>query len=78
MPEFARKDRCVDSLGPTPVHDLAGDRVGELSGTAPMLFRDAPDHTRLRRLVARAFTPAVVRGFEARLPLTFASIAPSR
>lgn len=54
-------------LGPTPVHDLAGDRAGELSGTASMLFRDAPDHTRLRRLVAKAFTPAVVRGLEPRI-----------
>ncbi|MGW2664063.1 cytochrome P450 [Nocardia tengchongensis] len=54
-------------LGPTPVHDLAGDRVGELSGTTSMLFRDAPDHIRLRRLVAKAFTPAVVRGLEPRI-----------
>lgn len=54
-------------LGPTPVHDLVGDLVGELSGTSSMLFRDAPDHTRLRRLVAKAFTPAVVRGLEPRI-----------
>lgn len=54
-------------LGPTPVHDLAGDRADELSGTSSMLFRDAPDHTRLRRLVAKAFTPAVVRGLEPRI-----------
>ncbi|MFB8003345.1 cytochrome P450 [Nocardia sp. NPDC056000] len=54
-------------LGPTPVHDLAGDRAGELSGTASMLFRDAPDHTRLRKLVAKAFSPAVVRGLEPRI-----------
>ncbi|MFF2555411.1 cytochrome P450 [Nocardia sp. NPDC058058] len=54
-------------LGPTPVHDLAGPSADELSGTASMLFRDAPDHTRLRRLVAKAFTPAVVRGLEPRI-----------
>lgn len=54
-------------MGPTPVHDLAGDLAGELTGTASMLFRDPPDHTRLRRLVAKAFTPAVVRTLEPRI-----------
>lgn len=54
-------------MGPTPIHDLAGDRAGELSGTASMLFRDAPDHARLRRLVAKAFTPSVVRRLEPRI-----------
>ncbi|MGW6725509.1 cytochrome P450 [Nocardia sp. NPDC055029] len=54
-------------LGPTPVHDLAGEHAGALAGTASMLFRDAPDHTRLRRLVAKAFTPAVVRTLEPRI-----------
>ncbi|MFE5475608.1 cytochrome P450 [Nocardia sp. NPDC056541] len=54
-------------LGPTPVHDLAGDLAGELTGIAPMLFRDNPDHARLRRLVAATFTPAVVRRMEPRI-----------
>ncbi|MFC8384411.1 cytochrome P450 [Nocardia sp. NPDC057272] len=54
-------------MGPTPVHDLAGTLSSELSGTASMLFRDPPDHTRLRRLVAKAFTPTVVRGLEPRI-----------
>ncbi|MFJ9366839.1 cytochrome P450 [Nocardia sp. NPDC101769] len=54
-------------LGPTPTYDLAGERAGELVGTMSFLFRDAPDHTRLRRLVAKAFTPAVVRGMASRI-----------
>ncbi|MFD4439931.1 cytochrome P450 [Nocardia sp. NPDC058519] len=54
-------------LGPTPVHDLAGEHADAVSGTASMLFRDPPDHTRLRRLVAKAFTPAVVRTLEPRI-----------
>ncbi|MGX1806180.1 cytochrome P450 [Nocardia sp. NPDC055321] len=54
-------------LGPTPVHDLVGDRVGELAGVRSMLFRDAPDHTRLRGLVAKSFTPATVRNLEPRI-----------
>ncbi|MFE3190834.1 cytochrome P450 [Nocardia sp. NPDC059240] len=54
-------------LGPTPTHDLAGERAAELAGTHSFLFRDAPDHTRLRRLVAKAFTPAVVRAMAPRI-----------
>lgn len=32
-----------------------------------LLGKDAPDHTRLRRLVSKAFSPAVVRGLEPRI-----------
>jgi len=38
-----------------------------LAEMAPFLFRDPPDHTRLRGLVQKAFTPKVVEGLRPRL-----------
>ncbi len=38
-----------------------------LAELAPFLFRDPPDHTRLRGLVQKAFTPRVVEGLRPRL-----------
>jgi len=38
-----------------------------LAEMAPFLFRDPPDHTRLRGLVQKAFTPRVVEGLRPRV-----------
>ena len=43
------------------------DESFDLANQPSMLFRDPPDHTRLRALVSRAFTPAVVEGLAGRI-----------
>ena len=55
----------------SPVHHAAyrppayppGDPRGELA-TSDLLTMDPPDHTRIRRLVSRAFSPKVIAGLE--------------
>jgi cytochrome P450 len=53
-PRFSRRgfrDRLASVIGEGPLASCLGQW---------MLFRDPPDHTRLRGLVSRAFTPAAV------------------
>jgi cytochrome P450 len=54
---------------PTPltefVQEVAGDRAER--GSYAMLNRDPPDHTRLRRLVSKAFTPRMIEGLRPRV-----------
>ena len=40
---------------------------GELAGMRPFLFMDPPDHTRLRALVQKAFTPKTVESLRPRV-----------
>jgi cytochrome P450 len=53
--------------GPGPLRDLneavLGDREERMNGLS-MLDKDPPDHTRLRRLVSKAFTPRSVAALE--------------
>src|SRR5207302_9529065 len=40
---------------------------GDLADLRPFLFMDPPDHTRLRGLVSKAFTPKVVESLRPRI-----------
>jgi cytochrome P450 len=53
-------------LGPE-VLERAGNSPIRQVGTRVMMFLDPPDHTRLRSLVSKAFTPKVVEGLRPRI-----------
>ena len=50
--------------------ELIRDRFGENTFDQAMLFRDPPDHTRLRALVIKAFTPRVIEEMRAKIQKT--------
>jgi len=73
---LTRYDDCVTSLrdprfGRDGFEAILSAQYGEESETGrlprSMLFRDPPDHTRLRSLVNRAFTPRVIEGMRGQI-----------
>src|SRR5438309_9211817 len=59
------------NANPTPLSQLVEEVMGEdrdtEMGTRAMLNRDPPDHTRLRKLVSKAFTPRRIEGLRPRV-----------
>src|SRR3954452_5249939 len=62
--EAAHRDPQTFSSGRGTVLEIMG---GDMSATGQMIFLDPPDHTSLRQLVSRAFTPRRVAQLEARV-----------
>jgi cytochrome P450 len=61
--------RNVDPERLSRLRDLQGEAAAAevMAEMAPFLFRDPPDHTRLRGLVQKAFTPRVIEGLRPRV-----------
>ncbi len=58
-------NRMPDTMLDQMVREIVGDRLER--GSQSMLSRDPPDHTRLRRLVSKAFTPRMIERLRPRI-----------
>jgi cytochrome P450 len=65
-PRFSSSRRALQADGAGPPPSGAGGPVARVFGLT-MLFSDPPDHTRLRGLVNKAFTPRVVESLRPRI-----------
>jgi cytochrome P450 len=63
--EAAHRDHGTFSSAHGTVLELMGEHV--MHGSDMMIFEDPPEHTRLRALVSKAFTPRRVRDLEDRI-----------
>jgi cytochrome P450 len=62
---FRHPSSCADRLKSTAAQQaIAEGAQARPFGTPGFLFLDPPDHTRLRRLVSKAFSPKVVKALE--------------
>jgi cytochrome P450 len=62
------RDRRLGSEFPIDYHRLSvGDGAAAEFMSSIILYRDPPDHERLRRLIGQAFTAGLVRGLEPRI-----------
>jgi cytochrome P450 len=62
-----RDHERFSSVQPPPPPEMIQDPNDPFFGAQTMLFSDPPDHTRLRRLVSRDFTPRRIRELEPRI-----------
>jgi cytochrome P450 len=65
-PALSVEDR---HMHPTPLSEIAAEAMGDAAdmGSRSMLNLDPPAHTRLRRLVSKAFTPRMVERLRGRI-----------
>ena len=64
-PAFSSNPQHLTDARPESISDLRGTMLDV--GTSILLFLDPPDHTRLRRLVGKAFTPRRVEELRPRI-----------